>query len=252
MTIWSEGNEQAMKIKEYIKKKYEKSSAVSLSRPEASAFCVPWPLRSGWLKEYGDIEITDDMHETLVASLLILVENGNNINTGRTKAAAKGLGIFGVDLPESTKAPKSEKQTRKELRRLSRRAKKAEKVKACQDRLEGKRYQPTESSVLSFAQSSGINPVSDDFLRSFEWKSVRMMALKKYGAVCQCCGASPKTGAVINVDHIKPRKIFPQLALDVDNLQVLCGDCNHGKGNWDMTDWRTAETISIEVNKGTS
>ena len=34
-------------------------------------------------------------------------------------------------------------------------------------------------------------------------------------------------------------KLFPQLALDVDNLQILCHECNHGKGNWDMTDWRT-------------
>jgi 5-methylcytosine-specific restriction endonuclease McrA len=45
----------------------------------------------------------------------------------------------------------------------------------------------------------------------------------------------------INVDHIKPRKLFPHLALSLDNLQTLCSPCNHGKGNWDMTDWRDAE-----------
>lgn len=98
--------------------------------------------------------------------------------------------------------------------------------------------QPTESSVKAFVSVSTIDPASDDFLQSFEWRAVRMMALKKYGPVCQCCGASPKDGAVMNVDHIKPRKIFPQLALEVENLQVLCNPCNHGKGNWDMTDWR--------------
>lgn len=85
---------------------------------------------------------------------------------------------------------------------------------------------------------------SNAFLQSYEWRKVRMVALKKYGAVCQCCGATPQTGAVMNVDHIKPRKLFPQLALDVDNLQVLCHECNHGKGNWDMTDWRTNEVNS--------
>lgn len=76
------------------------------------------------------------------------------------------------------------------------------------------------------------------FLSTYEWRKVRMMALKKYGARCQCCGASPKDGAVMNVDHIKPRKLFPNLALDLDNLQILCHECNHGKGNWDKTDWR--------------
>ena len=78
----------------------------------------------------------------------------------------------------------------------------------------------------------------DSFLFSYEWRKLRMQALKKHGAKCQCCGASPATGAVMNVDHIKPRKTHPELALDINNLQVLCHECNHGKGNWDMTDWR--------------
>lgn len=92
-------------------------------------------------------------------------------------------------------------------------------------------------------QRSTNNVASDAFLNTYEWRRVRMVALKRYGRVCQCCGASPMTGAVINVDHIKPRKLFPHLALDVDNLQILCHECNHGKGNWDMTDWRSADAL---------
>jgi hypothetical protein len=87
--------------------------------------------------------------------------------------------------------------------------------------------------------------MTDAFLSSYEWRRVRMEALKKYGPVCQCCGASPATGAVINVDHIKPRRVFPELALTVENLQILCHECNHGKGNWDMTDWRVNETKQL-------
>lgn len=79
---------------------------------------------------------------------------------------------------------------------------------------------------------------SDDFLSTYDWRKLRMMALKKYSPKCMCCGATPATGAVINVDHIKPRKLFPHLALDINNLQILCHTCNHGKGNWDRTDWR--------------
>jgi HNH endonuclease len=90
----------------------------------------------------------------------------------------------------------------------------------------------------------GIYPNSDAFLQSYEWRTMRMRILKRDGAVCACCGASRATGAVLHVDHIKSRRIFPQLALDPANLQVLCHECNHGKGNWDMTDWRTAHTVS--------
>jgi 5-methylcytosine-specific restriction endonuclease McrA len=79
---------------------------------------------------------------------------------------------------------------------------------------------------------------SNDFLQSKAWQRARIHAFKKYGNKCQCCGATAETGVRLCVDHIKPRRLFPELALDLDNLQVLCFDCNSGKGNWDMTDWR--------------
>lgn len=93
------------------------------------------------------------------------------------------------------------------------------------------------------AMTSAAAPAAtcDAFLESYEWRRARMAALKRYGSKCQCCGATPQDGARMNVDHIKPRKLFPNLALDLNNLQVLCSECNHGKGNWDMTDWRTVD-----------
>lgn len=79
---------------------------------------------------------------------------------------------------------------------------------------------------------------SDDFLRSFQWRQVRMVVLKRDGRKCACCNATAADGVRIHVDHIKPRRKYPELALDEDNLQVLCEECNHGKGSWDETDWR--------------
>jgi hypothetical protein len=81
-----------------------------------------------------------------------------------------------------------------------------------------------------------------EFLQSKAWKRLRFQALKTHGMACQACGASPSTGAVLNVDHIFPRRLFPHLALRLDNLQVLCAECNEGKANWDMTDARKAVT----------
>lgn len=79
---------------------------------------------------------------------------------------------------------------------------------------------------------------SKEFLASYAWRRLRMKVLALRGAKCECCGATPADDAVIHVDHIKPRKFFPELALDETNLQVLCGVCNHGKGNWSEKDWR--------------
>lgn len=80
----------------------------------------------------------------------------------------------------------------------------------------------------------------DPFLQSREWRTVRMRALERDGAKCACCGKTAADGVRINVDHIKPRGRYPELALTVDNLQVLCDACNHGKGNWSERDWRSA------------
>lgn len=68
---------------------------------------------------------------------------------------------------------------------------------------------------------------SKDFLNSNEWRNLRQAALKKYGCKCFICGSSTN----INVDHILPRKFYPELALDIKNLQPLCAKCNKAKGN---------------------
>jgi 5-methylcytosine-specific restriction endonuclease McrA len=87
---------------------------------------------------------------------------------------------------------------------------------------------------------NGPDPRSPDFLRTPQWRRIRYDALRLHGGRCQCCGADAAAGAVINVDHIFPRKTHPHLALELTNLQVLCGVCNAGKGNRDATNWRVA------------
>ncbi len=102
---------------------------------------------------------------------------------------------------------------------------------------------PMEKKVVK----SSVN--SKDFLQTYAWRKLRMQALIKYGAKCMCCGRTPADGAVMNVDHIKPRKTHPELALDIKNLQILCGTCNHGKGNWDQTDWREPDLAVLMGEK---
>lgn len=77
-----------------------------------------------------------------------------------------------------------------------------------------------------------------DFYQSPEWLEVRYRVLKRFGGCCMCCGVRPGLDKNVHVDHIKPRSKYPELELDPNNLQVLCHDCNIGKGAWDETDWR--------------
>lgn len=176
-----------MRVRDYLVSKYQMDKPTTLTKVEAKAFGIPFPLESGWLAKYGDQEIFEDQLQKLVLKLSKRLEKQERRN------AENGASI-----------------TRRGL-----------------------------EAIKSFIpRSKSIDVIRGDFLSSFEWRRLRMIAIKRYGARCQCCGATPDHGARIHVDHIKPRKAFPHLALDIENLQILCEECNHGKGNWDMSDWR--------------
>jgi hypothetical protein len=104
-------------------------------------------------------------------------------------------------------------------------------------------YMPATRGPLAAPKSHPrLERVPDaEFFGSREWKELRYEALLLHGAKCQCCGSSRADGKRIHVDHVKPRSMYPELQWDIRNLQVLCEDCNLGKGAWDQTDWRGLE-----------
>lgn len=81
--------------------------------------------------------------------------------------------------------------------------------------------------------------IGKNFYSSSEWIKLRYKVLRKSNGKCQLCGHSPKEhNIILHVDHIKPKSKYPELALNEDNLQVLCENCNLGKSNTDCIDWR--------------
>ncbi len=64
-----------------------------------------------------------------------------------------------------------------------------------------------------------------NFYSSIEWMKARYAAFARDGNLCQCCGATSKDGVLLQVAHLKPRSFFPELALDISNLQVVCEPC---------------------------
>lgn len=170
-----------MKIKEYLNAKYG-GQATTMLHCEAMAFGIPYPLPSGWMKIYGDDEISSDQSIALQKAL----------RKSDKPSAEKGLEVL-------------------------------------------------NGAWLVLQNTPEVQ--SRVFLQSKAWKRLRYKALKLHGNNCQCCGASPDTGAVLNVDHILPRRLFPNHALQLENLQVLCSDCNEGKGNWDMTNFKEGQAL---------
>lgn len=214
-----------MNIKEFVEKKYRRENVHAITTLEARTFGIANDLSTGWIKRHGNKEVTKDMALLLLKriyenprhndrkSIKVLIDNYQNCAN-----YAKNY-VFAVDINK-----KSKKVINKKVKKLN-----------PIYPVYVKKYNTKElKNIFEYANSP-------DFLQSYEWRKLRLEALKMYGAKCQCCGASPDTGAVMNVDHIKPRKLFPELCLDINNLQVLCHECNHGKGNWDQTDWRKTE-----------
>lgn len=85
-----------------------------------------------------------------------------------------------------------------------------------------------------------------NFYFSREWRELRYRVLRSSNKSCQCCLAKNKP---LHVDHIKPISKFPELKLDINNLQVLCEDCNLGKSNLYFDDFRDDSVTKRRKNK---
>jgi len=98
-------------------------------------------------------------------------------------------------------------------------------------------YQPGEQPVVY--RSKHDLPIlkfntQTNFYRTKAWRELRLSILLESDCSCKICGITSERGAILHVDHIKPRSLYPDLALDKSNLQVLCEDCNIAKSNNDL------------------
>lgn len=100
-------------------------------------------------------------------------------------------------------------------------------------------HRPRIYAAVAVREVAVSRSKGDSFYHSDEWRRLRYQALLRSKGVCDCCGRSASREAPLHVDHIQPRARWPELSLDLSNLQVLCADCNLGKGAWDDTDWRS-------------
>jgi len=100
------------------------------------------------------------------------------------------------------------------------------------------RFNNVFAPTLNEHQLTIVNLPADKFYQTPEWRELRYRSLDHHGNSCYACGRSPKDGVIIHVDHILPRSIYPEHALNFENMQILCEDCNLGKSNKYETNWK--------------
>lgn len=62
------------------------------------------------------------------------------------------------------------------------------------------------------------------------WRDFRAYALSlPENALCRGCKAQGIITPSTQLDHVKPRKEFPELAYELSNVQGMCGKCHRAK-----------------------
>lgn len=72
------------------------------------------------------------------------------------------------------------------------------------------------------------------FYKSNKWKLLRLEYMEKNKTKyfkCNYCDENVSLKKSLNIDHIRPLKTHWHLRLDINNLQILCKDCNKFKAS---------------------
>ena len=254
-------------VLEYLQVKYGKPSPTTMTMDDARILGIDYPMRPRWLAEHGPRKIDMKTMTKLLDALAVRVEKSTRrVQAGHPlkpfdvclehrrnleehygePVCVKLLPV--VEAPQEPKAKKPSKKQRKQQAREAARQRKSNTQVAAEIKAHRAKTQRRPAPVYRVPSGSikveGVDVSSKDFLSTYAWRNLRIKALNLYGRKCMCCGDTPENGAVMNVDHIKPRKHYPELALDIRWLQILCGACNHGKGNELETDYRSTEQVA--------
>ena len=94
-----------------------------------------------------------------------------------------------------------------------------------------------EGRMFNYAKKKNLQI---SFGTSENWRYLREMTFKIQGKRCLKCG---KEEPSMHVDHIRPKSTHPHLEYMIDNLQVLCPECNKKKSFTGTEDYRKPEQL---------
>lgn len=84
------------------------------------------------------------------------------------------------------------------------------------------RCQPCRAKL--YRAQDAARPEHVAFYSSTAWKKLRAQVLEEVGACQTDCGRAAR-----EVDHIIPRRVRPDLALERANLRAMCRPCHNGR-----------------------
>lgn len=100
------------------------------------------------------------------------------------------------------------------------------------DKEDTKRRDAVDKRVLEMAEERQKQiEEAKRFYTSPEWKLLRKQIIKLHKNICKNCEKVLTEKSDITIDHILPRSKFPDNALEMENMQILCRSCNSSKGN---------------------
>lgn len=90
---------------------------------------------------------------------------------------------------------------------------------------------PDRSGENSPTWKGGITPKHHGERKTKKYMEWKRSILERDNYTCSVCGT---TEGIIQVDHIKPFILFPELRLEMSNGQTICKPCHLKKNSTDM------------------
>ena len=100
--------------------------------------------------------------------------------------------------------------------------------------LTGKRASLETRKKMSFSKIGNKNNKGKFTNKNGNWKGgkrlyFRGLAFERDNYTCQICGL--KDVEIMELDHILPKAMYPEIEFDLNNLQTLCPNCHKRKSN---------------------
>lgn len=85
--------------------------------------------------------------------------------------------------------------------------------------------------LSEIAKHGDIEKVPGKFFNHYQKPDIKETLIKMYDGLCCYCETNVGLAEFGNIEHRKPKKVFPKSTYEWDNLHLSCTACNEKKGS---------------------